>query len=546
MDKRKKIIFAALAAVILIAGIFAGIGISAAVKGNKDNGKGTAENAPFSENTIASTVSTDSSSNADVQKENEKIIAADFVKTNTWESGGKKYAQIDVTVKNNGSSKITDWTMCFNLGANANIEQSWNCGLQTSKNGTYLEIEMKPVEYNQSVEAGAQTQGIGFIFSADSDIDVGDYKLAATVDGVTVTEEMVASAKEEQSEAPENQENIESDDNQSSENDSENNYQNNETNNDDNALQPDAPSNDYMNTTVVSGRLHVEGSSIVDAGGNKVQLRGVSTHGLAWFPEYVNYDAFQTLRDDWGANVVRLAMYTAEYGGYCNGGDRNALLALIDAGVNYASQLDMYVIIDWHILSDGNPYQHKDEAVAFFSEISSKYAGYSNVIYEICNEPQNSDWNSVIKPYAEEVLSAIRSNTDALVIVGTNTWSQDVDAVIGNKIDDANVCYALHFYAATHKDAIRNKLISAMDNGVPVFVSECSICDASGNGGIDYGSADEWLNLLNSRGVSFLAWSLCNKAETASLIQSGCSKTSGWSEDDLSETGKWFRNAIRQ
>ena len=117
--------------------------------------------------------------------------------------------------------------------------------------------------------------------------------------------------------------------------------------------------------------------------------------------------------------------------------------------------------------------------------------------------------------------------------------------MIGNQINDSNVCYALHFYAATHTDYIRNKLITAMDNGVPVFVSECSICDASGNGGIDYGSADAWLNLLNSRGVSFLAWSLCNKAETSALINPGCDKTSGWDESDLSDAGRWFRNAIR-
>lgn len=116
--------------------------------------------------------------------------------------------------------------------------------------------------------------------------------------------------------------------------------------------------------------LHVEGINLTDSRGNTVWLRGVSTHGLAWFPQYVNYGAFRTLRDDWGANVIRLAMYTAEYGGYCNGGDRAALKELIDKGVNYACDLGMYVIIDWHILSDGNPMTHADEAEAFFREMS--------------------------------------------------------------------------------------------------------------------------------------------------------------------------------
>lgn len=180
----------------------------------------------------------------------------------------------------------------------------------------------------------------------------------------------------------------------------------------------------------------------------------------------------------------------------------------------------------------------------FFDEMSSKYAGYNNVIYEICNEPQNSDWNSQIKPYAQEVIARIRQHTDALILVGTNRWSQDVDEVIGNRLDDDNVMYVVHFYAGTQKEWVRNKMIAALDAGIPVFISECSICDASGNGGIDYGSADAWFSLLNERGISYIAWSLSNKSETSALINSWCDKLSDWSDDDLSDTGRWFKNMM--
>jgi endoglucanase len=207
----------------------------------------------------------------------------------------------------------------------------------------------------------------------------------------------------------------------------------------------------------------------------------------------------------------------------------------------------MYVIIDWHILSDSSPAMHQTEALAFFEEMSRKYAGYDNVLYEICNEPQNSPFVSVIRPYAQAVLQVIRANDpDAVVLCGTNTWSQDVDEVIGNRLEDPNVMYTLHFYAGTHKDNIRSKLQKALDAGIPVFVSECSICDASGNGGIDYDSANAWLNLLNENQVSYMAWSLSNKNETSALIRADCSLTSGWKEADLSETGQWFRKAMRQ
>ena len=72
----------------------------------------------------------------------------------------------------------------------------------------------------------------------------------------------------------------------------------------------------------------MEGSKLVDQNNNEVQLRGVSTHGLAWYPQYVTNDCFATLKS-WGANVVRLAMYTYESGGYCTDGDRQQLETLV-------------------------------------------------------------------------------------------------------------------------------------------------------------------------------------------------------------------------
>ena len=115
-----------------------------------------------------------------------------------------------------------------------------------------------------------------------------------------------------------------------------------------------------------AGRLHVKGTKLVDKKGHEVQLRGVSTHGLSWYPQYVNDKCFAQLHDKWGANVVRLAMYTEEYNGYCSGDAKNRsdLKKLIKKGVKLAKKHKMYVIVDWHILSDGNPNSHKKEAKA--------------------------------------------------------------------------------------------------------------------------------------------------------------------------------------
>lgn len=189
----------------------------------------------------------------------------------------------------------------------------------------------------------------------------------------------------------------------------------------------------------VNGALRVQGTQLVGKDGKPVQLRGISTHGLAWFPDYVNEPCFQQLHEEWQANVIRLAMYTAEYGGFCTGGDLNALKQLIQDGVTYAEKQDMYVVLDWHILSDSNPNMYLEDAKAFFQEMTGKYAESDHIfiLYEICNEPNgDTTWND-IKAYAKEVIPIIRSqDEDAVILVGTPNWSQFVDQAAADPITD--------------------------------------------------------------------------------------------------------------
>lgn len=294
------------------------------------------------------------------------------------------------------------------------------------------------------------------------------------------------------------------------------------------------------------GALSVNGTQLVDQNGNPVQLRGISTHGLSWFPNFVDQNAFRQFREEWNVNVMRLAMYTHENGGYCTDGNKENLKNIIYRGVQYATDNDMYVIIDWHVLQEQNPNVYKEEAKKFFSEMSEKYKDYNNVIYEICNEPNGGVGWSEVKSYAEEIIPVIRANDEkAIILVGTPNWSQRVDEAANDPITGYdNIMYTLHFYAATHKDDLRNTMVNAINAGLPVFVSEYGICDASGNGGLDKDSAQKWVDTMNSYGVSYICWALANKNESAALIKSSCSKTSGFDDNDLSESGKWLYQTL--
>lgn len=307
------------------------------------------------------------------------------------------------------------------------------------------------------------------------------------------------------------------------------------------------PDGENRSGGTAAGGLSVAGTQLVDSAGNPVQLRGISTHGLAWFPDYVNADCIRQLKEEWGMNVFRLAMYTAESGGYCTGGSRDDLKALVRDGVKYATDCGMYVIIDWHILSDGNPNTYIDEAKAFFEEMSREYADYTNVIYEICNEPNGGTSWSDVKAYAEQVIAVIRENdADGIILVGTPNWSQYVEQAAADPITDySNIMYTLHFYAATHTDSLRASMVNAIESGLPVFVSEYGICDASGSGAIDENQAEQWVRLMDEYQISYVAWNLSNKSETSAVIKSSCCKVSGFGEEDLSESGKWLYKMLQ-
>ena len=286
-----------------------------------------------------------------------------------------------------------------------------------------------------------------------------------------------------------------------------------------------------------NGNLKLDGTNIVNQYNEKITLKGISSHGLQWFNYLVTDENIKTLKS-WNSNVFRLAMYTKE-GGYIDNKDiYNDLIKDIDLIIDN----DMYVIVDWHILSDNNPNNYKNEAIEFFDKISSKYKNTPNIIYEICNEPNGgTNWND-IKSYADDVVKTIRKNSNNIIIVGTPTWSQDVDNVIGNKIEDENTMYAVHFYSGTHKEYLREKVKKALDNNVAVFISEFGVSDASGNGGVYLDEANKWMDFIKENNLSFINWSLADKDESSALLKPNNKVIT---DEALSESGNWIKNIIK-
>lgn len=443
-------------------------------------------------------------------------FSVDWKLNSTWEEGGNKCGGYEAVINNNSGSDVDSWTLKLTVPSGFKLTASWNGVFSVSGNT----LTVKNESYNGTIPNGGNT-GFGFNYSC-----TGDFKPEkATVNG---------SAASSGTGSGQN-----------------------------NSAEPSAPAastatiqtvppapEDPDGTTPVAahGQLSVKGTQLVDKNGKGYQLRGMSTHGITWFPDFINENAFRTLRDDWNTNVVRMAMYVDEWGnGQCYMQNKDGSTLLLEKGVDICIKLGMYVIIDWHVLNPGDPSQYTDEAIKFFDKVSKKYADYPNIIYEIVNEPNgNATWGGVIKPYAEKVIPVIRKNDkDAVIIVGTPTWSQDIDQALADPLKYDNVMYALHFYAATHTDWLRERAEKCINGGLPIFVSEFGCCDASGNGANDFAQTEKWLKLLDKYGVSYCNWNLANKNESSSSFKESTKADGNWSDGDYSESGAWIRKWFR-
>lgn len=475
---------------------------------------------------------------SDTQKstDDKKTLYAEVTVGSTWENNGMTAATETVTIYNKTDKAATDWSVDLEFSGKVTIDQLWNGKYTADESVVHVTAE----SYNEEIPAGGSID-FGYNLSASDVKPVRCTLMIAGKEVTTVTGDDQQKNDENAEVKTNTGEKAAQTDGQSVDSDKKDQSGSNKVTDTKNGKKEDNPYKAH-------GKLAVSGTDLVDASGSKFQLKGVSTHGLTWFADFVSKDTYQYFKDSFGINLVRFAMYTdtGDSYGYCSGGNKSEIEELLGKGVDAATDLGLYVIIDWHILNDNDPNMHIDDAKDFFDRISKKYASYGNVIYEIANEPNGgTTWDSV-KSYAETIIPIIRKNApDAIIIVGTPTWSQDVDVAAADPItDQTNLMYAVHFYAATHKDDLRNKVQSALDSGLPIFVSEFGLCDASGNGSIDYDQSDAWFDLINDKNLSYAAWNISNKAETSSLFDSSCTKTSGFTDDDLSDSGRYIKEKI--
>lgn len=165
-----------------------GVTAEAAAAQNTEKASGTTASSRISaaEKTTAEKAQTAAAKQTDkkqtVAKETEKKsgeasangLSLTLNTANGWNDGTSDFIQIDGSIKNDGDSNISGWTVTIPVGSGVSVDQSWNCNF-TVKNGT---ITVTPVEYNSDVFSGGEAT-FGMILKNASSVDASKATLKA-------------------------------------------------------------------------------------------------------------------------------------------------------------------------------------------------------------------------------------------------------------------------------------------------------------------------------------------------------------------------------
>jgi endoglucanase len=424
---------------------------------------------------------------------------AAFAVQNAWSSG----YQAQVTVNNTSSSAINTWKVELTFPAGTTVAQSWN----TTQAGSGSTYTFTPAGWNATIAAGASTS-FGFI------VNGAGRPTSCLVNGQACTGTPSGSPSPSVSVSP-------------------------------STSTPPATGTPVQ----VNGQLRVCGTKLCNESGQAVQLKGMSTHGIQWFPNCYTDSSLDVLAGEWSADLFRISMYVQEQGYET---DPAGFTTRVNNLVEEATERGMYALIDFHILTPGDPAFNLERAKTFFAQVSARHANKKNVIYEIANEPNGVSW-AQIKNYADQVIPVIRANDpDGVVIVGTRGWSSlgvsegsNSSEIVNNPVSASNVMYAFHYYAASHKDNYRAEVERAAAS-LPLFVTEFGTVTYTGDGAVDVASSNAWFDLLDRLKIGYANWTYSDASEGSAAFKPGtCNAGSFAGTGSLTESGALLRNRIR-
>jgi endoglucanase len=277
----------------------------------------------------------------------------------------------------------------------------------------------------------------------------------------------------------------------------------------------------------VPGWLQVEGNRFVDEQGKTVILRGVNisdpdklVKGGHWNKAY-----FEVIRS-WGADVIRVPVHPVAW--RMRGSD--GYFELLDQAVQWASDLGMYLIVEWHSMGnlEMGLLQHpmhettKQKTFEFWRGLAHRYAAVPTIaFYEFFNEPTLFDgqlgqmtW-AEWKTINEQLIALIRANgAKAIPLVAGFDWAYELRNVKDAPIDAPGIGYVSHPYPMKAQQPWEQnweKDFGYVADTYPVFATEIGFMAATDPGAhVPVKATEEYGRRITAyfdkKGISWTAW----------------------------------------
>ena len=206
--------------------------------------------------------------------------------------------------------------------------------------------------------------------------------------------------------------------------------------------------------------ISVKGNKFVDPDGNTVLFRGldISDPDKLEMQGHWSKDYFVKVKE-MGAKLVRIPIHPVAW----RERTPTEYIKLLDQAVGWCTELQMYVILDWHTIGNLETEVFQDpmyetsrlETYSFWRIMARHYAGHNTVVfYELFNEPTTyrnqlgpiawSDWKRIV----EEEITIIRAyNPQAIPLVAGFDWAYDLTPIILSPIAAEGIGYTVHPYA---------------------------------------------------------------------------------------------------
>lgn len=267
--------------------------------------------------------------------------------------------------------------------------------------------------------------------------------------------------------------------------------------------------------------------------------------------------AFFEEAKNWGANILRFPVHPTAW----RRQGKTNYLKLLDDGVKWATELGMYVIIDWHSIGNLRTEMYQadmyettqKETFEFWRTMAKHFKGNNTVaFFELFNEP--TTYNGQLgtctwaqwKELNEEIIGIIRAHgNEAIPLVAGFNWAYDLTQVKENPIKAEGIAYVSHPYPMK-----RNKPWEAqwttdwgyVADKYPLILTEIGFCGAEEVGAhvpviSDESYGDAITKYTAERGISWVAWVFDNQWAPRMF--------SDWNFTP-SRQGKYFKEALQK